>query len=118
MGQSKLTTFAVTFGSILAGLCGATYGSDGLYFLNYYMSTEVTSGLSYRAIIAACALVAYEGLLIFKLTRKSNKKAKEDSSSEVDPYSAPQVMTSGSFRGFDASLERNVWTRAGNTRYV
>jgi hypothetical protein len=37
---------------------------------------------------------------------------------EVDPYSAPQVMTSGSFRGFDASLERNVWTRAGNTRYV
>ena len=37
---------------------------------------------------------------------------------EVDPYSAPQVMTSGSFRGSDASLERNVWTRAGNTRYV
>lgn len=37
---------------------------------------------------------------------------------EVDPYSAPQVMTSGSFRGFDASLERNVWTRAGNTRYL
>ena len=37
---------------------------------------------------------------------------------EVDPYSAPQVMTSGSFRGFDASLERNVWTRVGNTRYV
>lgn len=37
---------------------------------------------------------------------------------EVAPYSAPQVMTSGSFRGFDASLERNVWTRAGNTRYV
>lgn len=37
---------------------------------------------------------------------------------EVDPYSAPQVMTSGSFRGFDASLERNVWTRAGTTRYV
>lgn len=30
--------------------------------------------------------------------------------SEVDPYDAPQVMSSGSFRGFDASLERNVWT--------
>lgn len=29
---------------------------------------------------------------------------------EVDPYDAPQVMSSGSFRGFDASLERNVWT--------
>ena len=91
MGQSKLTTFAVTFGSILAGLCGATYGSDGLYFLNYYMSTEVTSGLGYRAIIAACALVAYEGLLIFKLTRKSNKKAKEENTSEIDPYNAVEV---------------------------
>ena len=29
---------------------------------------------------------------------------------EVDPYDAPQVMSSGSFRGFDAPLERNVWT--------
>lgn len=29
---------------------------------------------------------------------------------EIDPYDAPQVMSSGSFRGFDASLERNVWT--------
>ena len=31
---------------------------------------------------------------------------------EVDPYDAPQVMSSGSFRGFDSSLERNVWTRS------
>lgn len=28
---------------------------------------------------------------------------------EVDPYDAQQVMISGSFRGFDSSLERNVW---------
>ncbi len=91
MGQSKITTFAVTFGSILAGLCGATYGSDGVYYLNYYMSTEVNSGLGYRAIIAACALVAYEGLLIFKLTKKSSKKSKEENSSEVDPFDAVEV---------------------------
>lgn len=31
---------------------------------------------------------------------------------EVDPYDAPQVMSSGSFRGFNSSLERNVWTTA------
>ena len=30
--------------------------------------------------------------------------------SEVDPYDAQQVMTSGSFRGFDSSLERNIWS--------
>lgn len=28
---------------------------------------------------------------------------------EVDPYDAQQVMTNGSWRGFDSSLERNVW---------
>lgn len=28
---------------------------------------------------------------------------------EVDPYDANQVMTNGSWRGFDSSLERNVW---------
>lgn len=33
---------------------------------------------------------------------------------EVDPYDAQQVMLSGSFRGFDSSLERNVW----NTKQV
>lgn len=37
--------------------------------------------------------------------------------SEVDPYDAQQVVTSGSFRGFDASLERNVWTTGGNQVY-
>lgn len=30
---------------------------------------------------------------------------------EVDPYSAQQVMTAGSFRGLDTTLERNVWRR-------
>lgn len=33
---------------------------------------------------------------------------------EVDPYDAQQVMLIGSFRGFDSSLERNVW----NTRPI
>ena len=28
---------------------------------------------------------------------------------EVDPYDAQQVLEAGSFRGFDSSLERNVW---------
>lgn len=34
--------------------------------------------------------------------------------SEVDPYDAQQVMINGSWRGFDSSLERNVW----NTKRV
>ena len=34
--------------------------------------------------------------------------------SEVDPYDAQQVMINGSWRGFDSSLERNIW----NTKRV
>lgn len=34
---------------------------------------------------------------------------------EVDPYDAQQVMSAGSFRGFDSSLERNIWTSQGRT---
>lgn len=30
---------------------------------------------------------------------------------EVDPYDAKQVMQTGSFRGIDTSLERNIWKR-------
>lgn len=30
---------------------------------------------------------------------------------EVDPYSAQQVMTAGSFRGIDKTLERNMWKK-------
>ena len=30
---------------------------------------------------------------------------------EVDPYSAQQVATAGSFRGLDKTLERNIWKR-------
>lgn len=31
---------------------------------------------------------------------------------EVDPYSAQQVLTAGSFRGLDTTLERNLWRRS------
>ena len=31
---------------------------------------------------------------------------------EVDPYDAKQVMQTGSFRGIDTTLERNIWKRA------
>ncbi len=91
MKTNKLTTFAVTFGSLLAGLCAATYGTDGLNFLHYYMNTQMTSGLIYRVIIACVALVLYEGLLAFHLVRSNKKKTKTDKEEEIDPYAAVEV---------------------------
>ena len=91
MKVDKLTTFAVTFGSILAGVVGCTYGSDGLYFINHYMGTTVNTGLSYRAILAAIALVGYEALLVLRITKTKKKKSNEDSSLEADPYPVEDV---------------------------
>lgn len=49
----------------------------------------------------------------------NNKYAKVSISfivEEVDPYDAQQVMQSGSFRGLDTTLERNIWRRGGSIR--
>ena len=46
MKVDKLTTFAVTFGSILAGVVGCTYGSDGLYFINHYKTPILQKQMS------------------------------------------------------------------------
>ena len=37
MKLDKITAFVVTFGSMLVGSLGATYGSDALTWFNYYI---------------------------------------------------------------------------------
>lgn len=34
---------------------------------------------------------------------------------EIDPYDAQTVMTSGSYRGVDTTLEKNFWKKGGNS---
>lgn len=77
----KMTTFATTYGSLLVGILAATYGTESLSFLNYYLSAEITVGLTYRLIIAAFALVLYVVFNAIMLKRKLGKKV---SSAEKD----------------------------------
>ncbi|NMA50879.1 MAG: hypothetical protein GX951_03405 [Mollicutes bacterium] len=73
----KTTTMAITFGSILAGTIGATYGTEGLFWFNNYMQFSVTSALKYRLVFAGLVELAFVLFVVIKLvkSRKTNKPA-------------------------------------------
>lgn len=83
MKVDKLTTFAITFGSILVGILGATYGTDSLYWFNQYLATEVTVGLSYRFIVLLVAFFLYNFFICMRLKKVSNDKNKDEEKDDV-----------------------------------
>ena len=88
MGMDKLTTFAATFGSALVGILGCTYGTDSLTVFNYYLGKELSTGLTYRFIVAAVALVLYNFFLVMRVRKvdKESKKNTKNANVENDPF--------------------------------
>lgn len=84
MNLDNVTTFAVTFGSVLVGILGMTYGTDALSAFNTYTNQLLTVGLTYRFIIAAVSLVLYEFFLVFRIKKVNTKKT--DKNDLVDPF--------------------------------
>lgn len=74
MKVDKLSTFAITYGSLLVGILGVLYGSRSLIDFNYYIGSEATTGLLYRGIILAVAYVLYNFFIVMRL--RSVKKTK------------------------------------------
>ena len=76
----KLTAMGATFGSILVGILAATYGTEGLYWFNYYGGFDKNTGLTHRLIIGGIALVLYVGYNVFRIIKSNNQKktAKEE----------------------------------------
>ncbi len=88
MNIDKLTAFAITFGSVLVGILGATYGTESITMFNYYISTDITVGLTYRFIIAAVAVVLYNFFICMRLKKvlaDTDKKSK-NADIEDDPF--------------------------------
>ncbi|MEG1892748.1 MAG: hypothetical protein RR189_02510, partial [Bacilli bacterium] len=77
MKIDKLSTFAITFGSILIGILGATYGTDSLLTFNNYLKTGITTGLVYRAIIVFVSFVLYNFFIVMRLRKVLNTKNQE-----------------------------------------
>lgn len=61
MKLDKITAFMCTFGSMLIGILGAVYGTEGLaYFvnyLNYYKTVEITAGIWFRVAALGIAII-------------------------------------------------------------
>ena len=105
MKIDKLTTFAITFGSVLVGVLGATYGTEGLMMFNNYINmmyggtlVDITNGLTYRFIIAAVALVLYNFFICMRLKKvlADNKKNSKNADIDDDPFKieAPKKKSS------------------------
>lgn len=73
MGYGKLTAAATTVGSVMVGLIGTTFGNTSVYYLNYYLGTELTTQIWPKVIILIIGLA----LLIFNVLKYA-KKTKND----------------------------------------
>ncbi len=88
MNLDKLTTFIITFGSVLVGLLGVTFGSEGVTSFDYYIGSDLTEGLNYRYIIAAVTVVLYNFFICMRVKKvlSETKKNTKNSTIEDDPF--------------------------------
>lgn len=81
MKVDKMATFAATYGSILMAMIGTLYGTETLTeyntYLSYYLTTDVTVGLTYRGIILAVAFVLYNFFIVMRIKNTSRNKQVE-----------------------------------------
>ena len=89
MKLDKITAFSVTFGSILIGLLGVTYGSEGLYWFNYYAQTNTTNGLVYRLLVLVVAFLLFNFFNILHI--KKVVKEKNLNELDADPFKVEKV---------------------------
>lgn len=87
MNLDDMTAYAATFGSILIGTLGATYGTEGLIsfvnYLKYYTTTTIDIEIAVRAGILLLAFVLFNFFNITHVkkilsSKKVNKEENED----------------------------------------
>ena len=88
MNLDKLSAFIVTFGSVLIGFLGATYGTEGVNSFSVYLGTDLNTGLTYRFIIAAVTIVLYNFFICMRLKKVLSETKKNTKNSEIedDPF--------------------------------
>lgn len=74
MRLDKMTILATTFGSMLVGIMGATYGTDGFVYFNRFMSGAADVTIHSTALVRFGILVVGLALFNFFLLTHMNKK--------------------------------------------
>ena len=89
MKLDKMTAFSATFGSILIGLLGVTYGFEGLAWFNQYCSTTITTAILYRLIVLVVAFILFNFFNILHTKKVMENKKLNDLDS--DPFKVEKV---------------------------
>ena len=84
MKLDRMTAFSVTFGSILIGTLGVTYGGEGLYWFNHYVNATVTTGIIYRLLILVVAFILFNFFTVTHVKKVLNGKKVNEI--EADPF--------------------------------
>lgn len=87
LNLDNISAYAITFGSMLVGVIGATYGTEGLIsfvnYLKYYTTATVDVEIAVRAGILLLAFVLFNFFNVNHVkkvlsSKKANKEEKED----------------------------------------
>ena len=89
MKLDKITAFCVTFGSVLIGTLGLTYGGEGAYWFNYYVQASVETGILYRLIVLVVAFILFNFFTV--MHAKKVLKDKKVNEIEADPFKVEEV---------------------------
>ncbi len=73
----KMTILATTFGSMLVGVMGATYGTEGVMYLNSYITMQAETIVKDTLLVRAGILLV--GLVLFNFFTLSHLKKNKDS---------------------------------------
>lgn len=96
MELDDITTYATTFGAILIGILGATYGTEGLIsfvgYLQYYATASIDIELAVRAGILLLAYILYSFFQITHIKKiTSSKKKKEEEMEDIFAVEEPKA---------------------------
>ncbi len=78
MKMDKIVAFSCTFGSILIGVLGATYGTEVVNFFSYYAGSVVKDLMLYKVIIFVFAYITFNAFNILRLLNVKNKKTNSE----------------------------------------
>ena len=85
MKLDKMTILATTFGSILVGVMGATYGTDGIGMLNYYLGYTIEIPYEMPGLLVRAGILAI-GLVLFNFFTVSHMSKVEESAESIDLF--------------------------------
>jgi uncharacterized ion transporter superfamily protein YfcC len=84
LGLNKMTSIMMTFGAILVGLMGTTYGTYGVEYINSYMGTTASDGIGIHFIILIIGYLALNAYNFYMINKNKSALAESMIENEVE----------------------------------